>query len=64
MEIKNVVVKYKELLPSGIETVMTNTFKSWSEDGSYTIFYEGISLDSAAFIVPTRNVITIELVRE
>jgi len=63
MEIKNVKVKYKELLPNGIEAVITKTFRSWNEEGNYTIFYDDISLDSAVFVVPTRNVITIELIK-
>lgn len=59
-----VAVKYKELTPNGIEVVLTNTFRSWDEDGSYTFFYEGISLDSAVFIIPTRNVVNIEVIKD
>lgn len=64
MEVKNIKVKYKELLSNGVEAVMTKTFRSWNEEGNYTIFYDDISLDSAVFLVPTINIITIELIKE
>jgi hypothetical protein len=63
MEVKSVKVKYKELLSNGIEAVMTKTFRSWNEDGHYTVFYDDVSLDSAALFIPTINVISIELIR-
>jgi hypothetical protein len=64
MEVKIVKVKYKELLSNGIEAVMTKTFRSWNEEGNYTIFYDDVSLDSAVLFIPTINVITIELIRD
>lgn len=63
MGVENVKVKYKELLSNGIEAAMTKTFRAWDENGSYTVFYDDYSLDSVVFLVPTSNIITIELVR-
>lgn len=59
-----VKVRYKELLSNGIEAVIENSFKSCNEDGNYTVFYDDISLDSAVFLVPTRNVIWIEIIKD
>lgn len=39
-------------------------FSAWDEQGSYTLLYDDISLDSVKLIIPTVNVISIEVVKE
>lgn len=56
-------VTYKEFVSNEFENVITRTCKAWSEDGNYTAFYDDVSLDSVAFLVPTHNVISIEVIR-
>lgn len=57
-------VKFKELKANGCDKIITKEYRSWEEDGSYTAFYDDISLDSIAYLVPTRNIISIKIIKE
>ena len=61
--IDTVIVHYKEVLPNGEEIISKNSYKAWKEEGSYTVFYDDYHLESAVFLIPTRLVISIELLR-
>lgn len=61
MEITGIIVKYKDYV-NGREGVVINNFKTWNENGNYTVFYNDASLDSAELVIPTRNVVSIEFV--
>lgn len=58
-------VTYKTLdYMSYEEKLKRKRFSTWDEQGSYTLFYDDISLDSVKLIVPTINVISIEVVKD
>lgn len=42
----------------------TETFKSWDENGSYTLLYNDVSQDSLRLMIPTQNVLSLRVVTE
>lgn len=46
------------------EKLERKRFGSWNEEGSYTLLYDAYSLDSLSLIIPTINVVSIEVVKE
>lgn len=59
----NVTYKTLDIL-SYEEKLERKGFNSWNEVGSYTLFYDDVSLDSLTLIIPTANVVQIEVVKE
>ena len=42
----------------------TETFKSWDENGSFTLLYSDVSQDSLRLMIPTQNVLSLRVVTE
>lgn len=41
----------------------TETFKSWDENGSYTLLYSDVSQDSLRLMIPTQNILSLRVIR-
>lgn len=42
----------------------TEKFKSWDENGSYTLLYNDVSQDSLRLMIPTQNILSLRVVTE
>lgn len=42
----------------------TETFKSWDENGSFTLLYSDVSQDSLRLMIPTQNILSLRIVTE